>query len=60
MPSDDRRQRVREVHHHDAGQLDEVPPFLSTRLLRDALLVPHTDPYRVVSEELEDIAAPAG
>ena len=44
--------RLREVFGHFAGQLDEVPEFLWTRLFRDALLVPHSDPYRAVSELL--------
>jgi hypothetical protein len=56
---DDRVRRLQEIYDHYAGQLDEVPAFLWSRLFRDALLVPHSDPYRAVSEQLDDMAVPA-
>ncbi|HEX2048017.1 MAG TPA: hypothetical protein VHF27_09640 [Acidimicrobiales bacterium] len=57
---DDRLLRLQEIYDHYAGQLDEVPSFLWTRLFRDALFVPHSGPYRAVSEQLDDVAVPAG
>jgi hypothetical protein len=49
---DERVRRLREVFDHYAGPLDDVPPFLWARLYRDALFVPHSAPYRAVSELL--------
>ena len=49
---------LRAVFEHYAASLGEVPPFLWTRLFRDALLVPHSAPYRAVTELLEgDVSA---
>jgi hypothetical protein len=52
-----RIRRLREIYDHYAARLDEVPPFLWARLFRDALLVPHSAPYRAVSELLAGGAA---
>jgi hypothetical protein len=50
---DERVRRLHDVHDHYARQLDPAPPFLWTRLFRDALFVPHSAPYRAVSALLD-------
>jgi hypothetical protein len=55
---DERVGRLREVFDHYAGQLDDVPSFLWARLYRDALFVPHSAPYRAVSELLAEVDGP--
>ncbi|MDQ3896396.1 MAG: hypothetical protein M3326_03930 [Actinomycetota bacterium] len=49
---DDRVRRLQEIYDHYGATLDDVPPFLWTRLFRDALFVPHSAPYRAVSDVL--------
>jgi len=44
---------LRGVYEHYSACLDEIPSFLWARLFRDALLVPHSAPYRAVSELLD-------
>jgi len=64
----DRVRRLREIYDHYADRLTETPPFLWTRVFRDALFVPHSGPYRAVSAllaserdaELEEVAADHG
>ena len=48
-----RVRRLQDVHDHYARQLDDAPGFLWTRLFRDALFVPHSAPYRAVTELLD-------
>jgi len=50
---DDRVRRLHDIHDHYARALDSVPPFLWTRLYRDALFVPHSAPYRAVTALLD-------
>lgn len=49
---DERVGHLRDIYDHYALQLEEEPPFLWTRLFRDVLLVPHSPPYRAVTELL--------
>ena len=44
-----RVRRLHDVYDHYAHGLEIAPAFLWTRLFRDALFVPHSDPYRAVS-----------
>jgi hypothetical protein len=50
---DERVRRLREAFDHYTGRLEEIPPFLWARLVRDALFVPHSDPYRAANELVE-------
>ncbi|MFN2569041.1 MAG: hypothetical protein ABR564_05500, partial [Candidatus Dormibacteria bacterium] len=50
---DERVRRLHDIYDHYARPLVEMPPLLWTRLFRDALLVPHSAPYRATSELLD-------
>jgi hypothetical protein len=46
---EDRVARLRDLYAHHAALQDDVPPFVWTRLFRDALFVPRSAPYQAVS-----------
>jgi hypothetical protein len=48
-----RLRRLHAVYDHYAGGLDDPPRFLWARLFRDALFVPHSAPYRALTELIE-------
>ena len=48
----ERVERLRDIYDHYARRLDDAPPMLWARLFRDAMFVPHSNPYRAVSNLL--------
>lgn len=50
---DDRLRRLHAVYDHYAGALVDPPRLLWARLFRDALFVPHSGPYRALTELIE-------
>jgi hypothetical protein len=50
---DDRVRRLQAVYDHYCAGLDDPPRFLWARLFRDALFVPHSAPYRAITEMLD-------
>ena len=50
---DDRVRRLQAAFDHYCAALHDPPVFLWTMLVRDALLVPHSDPYRALTELIE-------
>ena len=51
--------RLRSIYDHYAAAAPELPPFVWTRLYRDALLIPHSAPHRAVTQLLNDDAPAA-
>jgi len=56
---DERVGQLRRSYEHYSAGVDDLPPFGWTLLFRDALLVPHSPPYRAVTELVVDPARPA-
>lgn len=55
---DDRVARLRDLYAHHAGFHDDVPSFVWSTLVRDALFVPRSAGYHAVSELIgDDVAA---
>ena len=52
--------RLRSIYDHYATPAPDLPAFVWTRLYRDALLIPHSAPYRAVTQLLNDDAPPLG
>jgi hypothetical protein len=50
---DDRLRRLHAVFDHYASRLENPPRSLWARLFRDALFVPHSAPYRALTELIE-------
>lgn len=59
MQWDQRVGRLEDIYRHYVEIVDEVPPFVWTRLYRDALLIPHSAPYAAVTRLLTDDLAAA-
>lgn len=55
---DDRVEQLGRAYDHYAAGVDDLPPFVWSLLFRDALLVPHSPPYRAVTELLNDPQSP--
>jgi hypothetical protein len=53
----ERVSRLRSIYDHYAAAVPDLPPFVWTRLFRDALLIPHSAPYRAVTELLAEEAS---
>ena len=56
---DDRVEHLRRTYGHYSAGVPELPAFVWTLLFRDALLVPHSAPYRALTELLNDLDQPA-
>ncbi len=50
---EERVERLARAYDHYAGGLEDAPARLWTRLFRDALFVPHSAPYRVLTALLD-------
>jgi hypothetical protein len=55
---DERVARLREIFEHYAAGVPGLPDVVWPTLFRDALLVPHSPPYRAVTELLEGTGEP--
>jgi hypothetical protein len=52
--------RLRAIYDHYAAPVRDMPPFAWTMLFRDALLIPHSAPYRALTELLNERVPEAG
>jgi hypothetical protein len=52
----ERVSRLRSIYDHYAAAVPDLPPFVWTRLFRDALLIPHSAPYQALTDLLNDEA----